>query len=61
MVSLRDYVDTRFAAEAKAVVLALETVKIAMERDDRRLSNAIAVLALVVSVAVAVYEIARRT
>jgi hypothetical protein len=61
MVSLRDYVDTRFAAESKAVILALETVKVAMERDDRKLSSTLSVIAILVSVAVGVFEIARHT
>jgi hypothetical protein len=59
MLTLRDYVDTRFSAESKAVILALETVKVAMEKDDRRLSTAIAILALVISACGVVFTIAR--
>lgn len=59
MVSLRDYVDTRFAAESKAVILALETVKVAMERDDRKLSSVLSVVAVLISVALAAFEVAR--
>lgn len=59
VVSLKEYVDTRLAAADRAVILALETVKVAMERDDRKLSNIIAIVALVVSVAVSVYTLAR--
>jgi hypothetical protein len=61
MVSLKEYVDTRFAAESKAVILALETVKVAMERDDRRLSTWLSILSIVVSVAVTVYMLAKHT
>lgn len=59
VVSLKEYVDTRLAAADRAVILALETVKVAMERDDRKLSNIIAIVALVISVAVSVYTLAR--
>jgi hypothetical protein len=51
-VSMRDYVDTRFRATNKAVKLALATVK-----DSR--STWIAVLALAVAVAAAVFDIVR--
>jgi hypothetical protein len=48
-VSMRDYVDSRFRDQERATILALETVKVAMEKDDRKLSNLLAVVALVIS------------
>ena len=61
-VSMRDYVDSRFRDQERATILALETVKVAMEKDDRKLSNLLAVAALVVSmvtgVATLVYTLA---
>ena len=56
---MRDYVDTRFEAQNKAVELALETVKEAMKRDDRRVSNLLSIVAIIVSVAFGVWTIAR--
>ena len=56
---MRDYVDTRFEAQNKAVELALETVKEAMKRDDRRVSNLLSKVAIIVSVAFGVWTIAR--
>jgi len=58
-ISMRDYVDTRFEAQNKAVELALETVKEAMKRDDRRVSNLLSIVAIIVSVAFGVWTIAR--
>ena len=49
-VSIRDYVDSRFRDQERATVLALETVKVAMEKDDRKIGNLIALVALVVSI-----------
>jgi len=60
-VSLRDYIDTRLAALDRATILALETVKVAMERTDQGRNTWIAILALLVSTATLVYMIAKHT
>jgi len=58
-ISLKEYVDTRFDAQDKATSLALETVKVAMDKDDRRLTSLLAVISIILTVALAVYTLTR--
>lgn len=62
-VSLKDYMDSRFAAQDKATALALETVRVASDttsvRDSARQTNMLSLLSILVSVALSVYMIAK--
>jgi hypothetical protein len=58
-ISLKEYVDTRFDAQDKATSLALETVKVAMDKDDRKTTTLLSFVSIILTVALGVYTLTK--
>lgn len=59
-VPLREHIQMQLELRDRALILALETVKEAVQKDDRRLSNFLAIISFVATVALTVYTLSHK-